>query len=78
MEELERRRFVDPSSIAVVYAALGDERRVLDRLEQAYRARSPTLFFVSSFPRFYSIESLASNVRFQQLCRRVLPARGAS
>jgi len=78
MEELERRRFVDPLPIAIVYAALDDEGRVLERLEQAYRVRSPWLFFVNSFPRFYSIETLASNVRFQELCRRVHPARSAS
>jgi hypothetical protein len=72
MEELERRRFVDPLPIAIVHATLGDEERTLERLEQAYRTRSPTLFFVGNFPRFYSIEQLASNPRFQDLCRRVL------
>ncbi len=75
MEALERRRFVDPVAFAVIYAALDDEARVLDRLEQAYRARSPQMFFVSGFPRFYSIDRLASNTRFQELCRRVLPSR---
>ena len=78
MEELERRRFVDPLPIAIVHAGLGDEGRVLERLEQAYRVRSPQMFFVSNFPRFYSIESLATDPRFQDLCRRVLPAQAAS
>jgi serine/threonine protein kinase len=76
MEQLERRHFVDPASFAVVHAALGNEERVIERLEQAYRTRSPQLFFVAGFPRFYSIEGLASNPRFQELCRRVLPAPG--
>jgi tetratricopeptide (TPR) repeat protein len=78
MEALERRRFVDPIPVAIVHAALGDEARVVERLEQAYRTRSPGLFFVSAFPSFYSIESLASNARFQELCRRVRSARDAS
>jgi hypothetical protein len=78
MEALERRRFVDPIPVAIVHAALGDEARVVERLEQAYRTRSPGLFFVSAFPSFYSIESLASNARFQELCRRVPSARDAS
>jgi serine/threonine protein kinase/tetratricopeptide (TPR) repeat protein len=73
LETLEARRSVDPTSMAIVHATLKDEERVLERLEQAYRARSPTLFFVSGFPRFWSIESLASNPRFQELCRRVMP-----
>ncbi len=77
MEDLERRRFVDPMAFAVVYAALGDEGRVIDRLEQAYRARSPGMFFVSGFPRFFWIEALAGNPRFQELCRRVLPSAAA-
>jgi hypothetical protein len=51
---------------------------VLERLEQAYRTRSPGMFFVSGFPSFYSIEGLAANPRFQDLCRRVLPKSGAS
>jgi len=78
MEALERRRFVDPIPVAIVHAALGDEARVIERLEQAYRTRSPGLFFVSGFPRFYSIESLASDPRFQELCKRVRSAPGAS
>jgi serine/threonine protein kinase/Tfp pilus assembly protein PilF len=78
MEQLERRRFVDPTSFAVVYAALGNEERVIERLEQAHRTRSPGMFFVKGFPSFYSIESLATNPRFQELCRRIQPMRGAS
>jgi TolB-like protein/Tfp pilus assembly protein PilF/predicted Ser/Thr protein kinase len=78
LEELERRRFVDPIALAIVHAGLGDEGGALERLEQAYRARSPWMFTVSTFPRFYSLESLAANVKFQELCRRVLPESGAS
>jgi tetratricopeptide (TPR) repeat protein len=74
LEQLERRRFVDPVAFAVTYAGLGDEGRVLERLEQAYRVRSPHMFFVAGFPRFYSLDGLASNARFQELCRRVLPS----
>jgi tetratricopeptide (TPR) repeat protein len=73
LEELEKRRFVEPSAFAVTYAALGDQDKVLERLEQAYRGRAPTLFFVGNFPTFWSIEGLASQPRFQELCRRVLP-----
>jgi serine/threonine protein kinase/Tfp pilus assembly protein PilF len=75
MQQLESGRFVDPLSIAIVHAALGEQERVLERLEQAYRARSPWLFFVGRFPGFYSIESLADDPRFQELSRRVLPTR---
>jgi hypothetical protein len=32
------------------------------------------MFFVAGFPRFYSLDGLASNARFQELCRRVLPS----
>ena len=78
MEELERRRLVDPLTIAIVHAGLGEQQAVLERLEQAYRSRSPWLFGVEGFPSFYSIEGLAADPRFQELCRRVLPTRGAS
>jgi hypothetical protein len=39
--------------------------------------RAPTLFFVGNFPTFWSIQGLASQPRFQELCRRVLPTAGA-
>ncbi len=78
MEELERRRFVDPLTIAIVHAGLGEQQAVIERLEQAYRSRSPWLFGVKDFPSFYSIEGLAADPRFQELCRRVQPTRGAS
>jgi serine/threonine protein kinase len=78
MEELERRRFVDPLPIAIVHAALGDEERVLARLEQGYSTRSPWLFFVRRFPSFYSLDSLTASRRFQDLCRRVFPEAAVS
>jgi serine/threonine protein kinase len=40
--------------------------------------RSPWLFCVSWFPRFYSVDGLISNARFEELCRHVLPDRSMS
>jgi serine/threonine protein kinase/tetratricopeptide (TPR) repeat protein len=54
--------------LAAVYAALGDKKHALDRLEQAYSERSFYFDFLKSDPE---MDSLRSEPRFQELLRRM-------
>jgi serine/threonine protein kinase/tetratricopeptide (TPR) repeat protein len=51
-----------PTSLAEVYAGLGDRERALDMLERALREREPFLYAASISPRWYA--SLRSDPRF--------------
>jgi len=56
------------TSIAAAYAALDERDHAISALEQAYNAREFTLFFLKVDPRF---DSLRSDIRFQDLLRRI-------
>jgi tetratricopeptide (TPR) repeat protein len=56
------------TSIAACYAALDKKDHAIAALEQAYKAREFTLFFLRVDPRF---DSLRSDPRFQALLRRI-------
>jgi tetratricopeptide (TPR) repeat protein len=65
---LSKRSHVSNYLLATVYAALGDKKHALDRLEQAYSERSFFFDFLKSDPQ---MDSLRSEPRFQELLRRM-------
>jgi hypothetical protein len=52
---LAKTRYVSPSSIAAVHAALGDVGPALDALDQAFVARDTRLIFLKDDPRLMSL-----------------------
>jgi len=52
---LAKTRYVSPSSIAAVYAALGDVAPALDALDQAFVAHDTRLIFLKDDPRLMSL-----------------------
>jgi TolB-like protein/DNA-binding winged helix-turn-helix (wHTH) protein/tetratricopeptide (TPR) repeat protein len=52
---LAKTRYVSPSSIAAVYAALGEVDPALDALDQAFVARDTRLIFLKDDPRLMSL-----------------------
>jgi adenylate cyclase len=72
LQEQSKTRFVTPSSIAVIYSALGDKDQAFAWLEKAYQVHDGILVRLKVDPRF---DSLRSDPRFADLVRRVgLPA----
>jgi len=51
LAQLSPRRYVSPAQIAVIYAALGENDRALDRLEKAYQQRSAAPAYLQVNPR---------------------------
>jgi TolB-like protein/DNA-binding winged helix-turn-helix (wHTH) protein/Flp pilus assembly protein TadD len=71
--EAGNRRFIPPSTIALVYAGLGDAESALKWLERAYEARDVGMMFLTIDPKW---SDLRLNSRFQALLKRchfVLP-----
>ena len=66
--ELLQRRYVSPSSFAIVYIGLGDKDQAFAWLEKAYEDRSTFLTEFKVEPMF---DSLRSDPRFQDLLRRM-------
>jgi len=67
LSELSKRRFVAPTGIAEIYAALGDKDRAFEWLEKAYADRSIKTYLKVD-PAF---DSLRSDPRFADLLRRM-------
>jgi len=65
---LAKTRYVSPSSIATVYAALGDVEPALDALDQAFLAHDTRLVFLKDDPR---LASLRTAPRFVALMRKL-------
>ena len=65
---LAKSRYVSPSSIATVYAALGDVEAALDALDQAFLARDTRLIFLKDDRR---LASLRQAPRFVALMRKL-------
>jgi tetratricopeptide (TPR) repeat protein len=65
---LAKTRYVSPSSIAAVHAALGDVGPALDALDQAFVARDTRLIFLKDDPR---LMSLRREPRFVDLMHRL-------
>jgi len=68
LKELAKRKYVQPYSIAVVYAGLGEKDQALAWLERAYDDRSSYVVYLKVEPIF---DSLHSEPRFVDLIRRV-------
>jgi tetratricopeptide (TPR) repeat protein len=68
--EMSKTSYVPAFDVAVVYAGMGDNKGALLWLERAYAERSGWLVYVKYDPRF---ESLRSDLRFQDIVRRVGP-----
>ena len=72
LEEVLQRapqNYVDPGSVAAVYADLDDRDNAFEWLERAYRERSTRLYSLRVTPSVW--DSIRSDPRFQDLVRRV-------
>jgi tetratricopeptide (TPR) repeat protein len=73
--EAGKSRFVPPSSIALVYAGLGNRESTFQWLEKGYETRDVHMVFLTIDPMW---DDFRSDPRFQELlkrCRFVLPER---
>ena len=68
LTELNRKRYVSPFYIAIVYAGLHENAKALDWLERAYGDRSNAIIFLRVDPE---LEGLRFDPRFQNLLRRL-------
>lgn len=68
LKELQKRSYVSPWLVAIVYAELGEKEQALSWLEKAYRGREHDLAFAKVWPMF---DPLLSDPRYQDLLRRV-------
>ena len=68
MKVLATERYVAPSFIAYVYAALGDKENAFEWLEKAYADHSWDLVFLGVNPVW---DHLRSDPRFADLLRRL-------
>jgi TolB-like protein/Flp pilus assembly protein TadD len=68
LEELSRRQFVSPYSLALVLAGLGKSERALDVLEKSLEVRDVWLVWLARDPRF---DGLRVNPRFQAILDRI-------
>jgi TolB-like protein/Flp pilus assembly protein TadD len=76
LSTLADRQYVPSSTVALVYAGLGDKAKALERLEQAYQEHDFAMVFLDVVPWF---KSLRGEARFQALVRRMqLPAQSAA
>lgn len=66
--KLEKERYVPPTSIAMVYAGLGETRAALDALERAHSVRDARLAYMKDDGRW---ASLRSEPRFAALLKRM-------
>jgi tetratricopeptide (TPR) repeat protein len=75
LDELIRmrgRRYVSPVLLAQITAALGDHDRTMGYLEEGFALRATELVWLGVRPAF---DGLRSDLRFIDLCSRVLPTR---
>jgi Flp pilus assembly protein TadD len=68
LKEVAKRRYVSASSLASIYARLGDKDAAFEWLEKAYREGAYGILFLKSEPEF---DGLRSEPRFQDVMRRV-------
>jgi hypothetical protein len=71
---LAKQKYVAPYFLAGIYVGLGDEERAMESLEKSYEEHSHWLIYLHMDP---GMDGLRSNLRFQELLRRVgLPLQG--
>ena len=68
LRQLQRRPYVSPWLVAIVYAELGDKDRAFYWLEKAYEGREHDLAFSNVWPMF---DSLRPDPRFKNLINRI-------
>jgi tetratricopeptide (TPR) repeat protein len=68
LQDLSKRRYVDPYDIALIYMGLGDKSQTLEWLAKAYVDHSFHLTWIKVDPQ---LDSLRVEPRFQDLLRRV-------
>jgi Flp pilus assembly protein TadD len=66
--QLSKQRYVSPTSIAMIYIALGDKDKAFAWLDDGDKARDLNIVRLKVDPRY---ESLRSDPRFADLVRRV-------
>src|ERR1700678_1035392 len=65
---LAKQKYVAPYFLAGIYVGLGDEERAMESLEKSYEEHSHWLLYLQLDP---GMDGLRSNLRFQELLRRV-------
>jgi len=68
LKQLSAQKYVPPTSIALIYAGLGDKDRAFAWLEKGYEERSFQMQWLNVEPRW---DSLRSDPRFADLMRRI-------
>lgn len=75
LEDLRERGQASPSALAIIHAGLGDIDAAFDWLENAYRLRDGSLFWINGSP---GLDTLHADPRFADLVHRMgLPSRRA-
>ncbi len=67
LDEMARHRYVSPFDLATISLGLGDEKRALDLLEEAYRQRSSGLIFL----RGANFSDMRNPEQFHSLVRKM-------
>ena len=68
LEDLSKRTYVPPYSIALIYAALGETSDTFEWLEKAYAADNEWLNWLKVAPE---VDSLRSDPRFTELLKKL-------
>jgi tetratricopeptide (TPR) repeat protein len=68
LNELSKRTYVSPATMATSYAGLGQKDKAFEWLGKSYEERSPLLVWVKVIPDF---DPLRSDPRFADLLRRM-------
>jgi hypothetical protein len=68
LKQLSARKYVPATSVALIYAGLGDKDQAFEWLERAYDQHAFQLQWITLEPRF---DDLRSDPRFQDLLRRM-------
>jgi serine/threonine-protein kinase len=66
--QASRERYVPPTNIGMLYAALGEKERALEQLEKAFAEKDVRMVFMKVEPRW---DSLRSDARFVELMKRM-------
>ena len=70
LQDESKRLYVAPTSVAAIYAALGDKNKAFEWLEKAFEEREPGLPYLRNVPALAAV-GLSSDPRFASLMRRV-------
>ena len=68
LRQLQRRPYVSPWLVSIVYAELGDDDQALLWLEKAYQGREHDLALANVWPMF---DRLRPDPRFKDLIHRI-------